>query len=214
MRSLLRFLASLALSTAFGGAFANPLIEQLVDRFEVNPAGCADVAPEHAQRQLIERDIARFTSAVPVPFPLAFKVMDCPMDGFVYKGTTIIVSTRLSRLPEPQRVFILAHELAHYQLRHRAAMTSFFATVVAGQPDHSAALAAINGRATELTQISHTAEFEADTFAARLMQTLGYDPMEAAKLFESIGEGRDNSTHPATGRRARAIRGLNFSLAP
>jgi Zn-dependent protease with chaperone function len=136
------------------------------------------------------------------------------MDGFVYKGKTIIVSTRLTRLPEPQRVFILAHELAHYQLQHRAAMTSFFATVVAGQPDHSAALAAINGRAIELTQISHSAELEADAFAARVMQTLGYDPMEAARLFESIGEGRDNSTHPATGRRARAIRSLAFPSVP
>ena len=204
----------MTLQGACAAVIANPLVEQLVDRFEVNPAGCTDASPENAQRQVIEADIARFTNAVPIPPSLSFKVMDCPMDGFVYKGSTIVVSSRLARLAQPQRVFILAHELAHYQLRHRAAMTSFFATIVAGQPDHSAALAAINGRATELTQISHNAELDADAFAARLMQTLGYDPMEAARLFESIGEGRDNSTHPATGRRARAIRGLDFSLAP
>ena len=31
---------------------------------------------------------------------------------------------------------------------------------------------------------------------------------DAARIFDSIGEGSDNGTHPSPGRRARAIRAI------
>jgi Zn-dependent protease with chaperone function len=54
--------------------------------------------------------------------------------------------------------------------------------------------------------MSHQAELDADAFAVRLMRETGVDAEQAARLFESIGEGKDNATHPSPGRRARAIR--------
>lgn len=196
----------MSLLAASGSLWANPLIEELVDQLENSPARCTQVAPAAAQRQLVEADIATFSKAVPVPEGVSFTVMDCPMDGFVYKGRTIVLSTRLSRLPQAQRVFILAHELAHYHLRHRAVMNTFVAGLVGTMQDQNAARAALSSAAPDFTRISHKAEFDADALAARLMAQAGFDPLEAARLFENIGEGKDNATHPGTGRRARAIR--------
>jgi len=184
---------------------ANPLVEKLVGQLEASPDGCAPIAASNAQRKLIESDIAAFLKVAPVPEGLRFEVMDCSVDGFVYKGQSIVISSRLSRLPPAQRFFILAHELGHVRLSHHAAMNSFVARAVSSAPDERAARAAI---ASGLTAISQQNELDADAFAVRLMREAGHNPEEAARLFESIGEGADNSTHPSTGRRARAIRAL------
>lgn len=187
-------------------AQAHPLVEKIVEQLEASPSGCTAVAEQHPQRRLIENDIVEFRKVAPVPANVDFQVMDCTVDGFVHKGRTIVVSTRLSRLSAPQRFFILAHELGHLKLAHHMAISSFVARMVGSAPDESAARAAI---AAGLSPISHRAELDADAFAARLMRQAGHDPEHAARLFDSIGEGVDNSTHPSAGRRARSIRSLN-----
>lgn len=186
-------------------AQANPLVDRLVGQLENSRAGCHDVAPEHPQRQLIESDIARFRSAVAVPEGVRFDVADCPMDGFVYGGRTVVLSIRMARLNEAQRFFILAHELGHVQLKHRAAFSSFVARVLGSTSDEQALRAGIE---SGLSAVSHQAEFEADAFAARTMRGAGQDPEQAARLFDTLGEGEDNRTHPAAGKRARAIRAI------
>lgn len=187
-------------------AQAHPLVDKLVEQLEASPSGCAAVAEHHPQRRVIENDIAEFRKVAEVPQEVDFRVMDCTVDGFVHKGRTIVVSTRLTRLSAPQRFFILAHELGHLKLAHHMAIAGFVARVVGATPDESAARAAI---AAGLSPISHRAELDADAFAARLMRQAGHDPEHAARLFDSIGEGADNATHPSAGRRARSIRALN-----
>jgi predicted Zn-dependent protease len=115
----------------------------------------------------------------------------------------VVLSIRMARLNEAQRFFIIAHELGHLQLRHRATFSSFVARVVSGAGDEQAARAGIE---SGLSAVSHQAEFEADAFAVRTMRAAGQNPEEAARLFDSLGAGKDNRTHPAAGRRARAIR--------
>lgn len=186
-------------------AHANPLVERLVDQLEASPSGCAKVAPSHPQRRLIESDIAKFASITTIPPGVRFEVLDCPVDGFVYKGQTVVISARLSRMSAPQRFFIIAHELGHLKLQHHAAIMSFVARAVDTSADESAARAAI---ASGLAAISHQAELDADAFAVRTMRQAGLDPEQAARIFDSIGEGSDNGTHPSPARRARAIRSM------
>jgi len=181
------------------------LVQKIVDQLEASPEGCTPIAASNPQRRLIESDVAAFLKVAPVPEGLRIDVMDCAVDGFVYKGQSIVVSARLSRLPAAQRFFILAHELGHVKLEHHAAMNSFVARVVESTADERAARAAI---ASGLTAISQQNELDADAFAVRLMKDAGHDPEEAARLFDSIGEGQDNATHPSSGRRARAIRAV------
>lgn len=187
-------------------AHAQSLADRIVEQLEASPAGCSPIAASHPHRQLVEADVATLRQATPVPDGVRFEVMDCSVDGFVHKGQTIVLSARLSRLNAAQRFFIVAHELGHLRLAHHAAVSSFVARAVQGSADEAAARAAV---ASGLTPISHRNELDADAFAVRLMRASGFDPEEAARLFDSIGEGQDNSTHPSAGRRARAIRALH-----
>jgi Zn-dependent protease with chaperone function len=163
------------------------------------------VHPNRPQRRLIEADIARFVQQAPVPAGVTFQVLDCEVDGFVYRGRSIVISSRLARLPAAQRFFILAHELGHLRMQHHNAVLNFVARVVRATPDESAARAAVT---SGLAAISYQAELEADAFAVRLMKDAGLDGEEAARLFDSLGEGEDSNTHPSAGKRARAIRNL------
>lgn len=181
----------------------NPLVDKLVAQIEASPAGCTAVPARDAQRQLIEGDVARFRAAVEVPADVRFQVMDCEADGFVYQGRTIVLSTRLSRMNPAQRFFIVAHEMGHVALGHHGAMRSFVARIVDTQPDEGRARAQI---ASALATISHEHEFEADAFAVRSMQAAGVEPEQAALIFDSIRDDRDNATHPSARRRAAAIR--------
>ena len=141
----------------------------------------------------------------PVPPQVRFQIMDCADDGFVYQGSTIVLSTRLSRLNAAQRFFIIAHELGHVALQHHQMTSKFVAKAVRNSRDERAARARV---ASGLPAMSQQNELDADAFAIRLMREAGEDPNEAARLFESIGEGKDNATHPAPGRRARSIRSM------
>ncbi|MBW8832436.1 MAG: M48 family metalloprotease [Burkholderiales bacterium] len=196
-------LAALLVASA---AHANPLVERLVNQLEASPSGCARVATSHPQRRLIESDIAKFSKLTTIPEGVRFEVLDCPVDGFVYRGQTVVISTRLSRMSAPQRFFIIAHEMGHLKLQHHAAIMSFVSRAVDTSADESAARAQI---ASGLAAISHQAELDADAFAVRLMREARLDPEQAARIFDTIGDGEDNGTHPSPGRRARAIRAMN-----
>jgi Zn-dependent protease with chaperone function len=194
--------AALLLAAA---AHAHPLVDRIVEQLEASPSRCAPMAPDQPQRQAIESDVVRFLKVAPVPAGVDIKVMDCSVDGFVYKGRTIVVSARLTRLTPSQRFFIMAHELGHLKLQHHAAVSSFVAEAVEGSANEADARAAV---ASGLGEISRRNELDADAYAVRLMQATGHDPEDAARLFDSIGEGPDTATHPSAAHRARAIRAL------
>ncbi|HRO58670.1 MAG TPA: M48 family metalloprotease [Burkholderiaceae bacterium] len=172
--------------------------------------GCAPISTEDPDRQSIEADVAAFVRAVPGSRTARFEVQNCLMDGQVADGKTIVLSSRLARLPQPQRRFIIAHEFAHHQLGHR--------TEVAGAPAAILSQAARSSHATHLTEAdlaefaaierAHRMELEADAHAARLMHMQGVDPEQAARMFDEMGAGVDTDTHPAFSRRAQAIRKL------
>lgn len=186
-----------------GAAQAGTLIDKLLGQIEASPAGCTTLPSTNPGRRLIEADVANFERTVKVPASTHFEVMDCEADGFVYRGQTIMLSARLARLSEPQRFFIIAHELGHVVLQHHGEMRSFVANVVGDEADEQRALARVQSK---LTAISHQHELDADAFAVRTMLATGHDPEQAARLFDSIGGDKDNATHPSARRRAEAIR--------
>ncbi len=202
--SIKKFVVLAALFFA-AAAHAEPLVEKIVSQLEASPSSCNAAPANDPQRKLVETDLARFVMKVPVPAHVHFEVLDCLDDGFVYQGETIVLSTRLSRLTRSQRFFIMAHELGHVALAHHAATSKFVTKAVRSARDERTARARI---ASGLPALSQQAELDADAFAVRLMREAGEDPEQAARLFESIGEGKDNSTHPSPGRRARSIRSM------
>jgi hypothetical protein len=153
---------------------------------------------------MIEADIAAFVRATPAAGGAQFEVHDCEMDGQVHDGRTIILSARLARLPQVQRYFIIAHEFAHHRLDHQVQTGGPLAGIVSRHGKSS--------KAVDATELAHRTEFEADAYAVRMMHAEGLDPNEAAKLFDSMGEGTDSATHPAFSRRAQAIRDVIATL--
>ena len=197
--------AALFAAAAHTSAHTQPLADKILGQFEASPVGCAVVSADHPQRQVIEADIARFVQVAQVPDDVQFEVRDCVQDGFVYRGNTIVISSRLAARPAAQRFFIIAHEFGHLRLRHHGAVHSFVARLVTGAADEGRARALV---ASHISTLSHRHELEADAFAAQLMRDGGHDPAQAARLFEDIGSERDTATHPSAMRRARAIRAL------
>lgn len=201
------------MTTAQGGSGAarplgrpQPLADRILGQLEASPGGCAAVSAHHPQRKIIEADIARFVEvAKPAQRQVHFEVRDCLQDGFVWRGNTIVISSRLAARPAAQRFFIIAHEFAHVQLEHHGEVHSFVARLLDGAPDEGDARARVAG---PLTTLSHRHELQADAYAVRLMREAGLDVTQAARLFEDIGSERDTSTHPSPMRRARAIRAL------
>jgi Zn-dependent protease with chaperone function len=202
---LIKTFAFVAACLFAASAHAHSLVDKIVNQLEASPAACTAVAADQPQRKRVEADLARFLMIASVPPQVRFQVMDCADDGFVYQGSTIVLSTRLSRLNRAQRFFIIAHELGHVALQHHAMTSKFVAKAVRTTRDERAARARV---ASGLPAMSQQNELDADAFAIRLMREAGEDPNEAARLFESIGEGKDNATHPSPGRRARAIRSM------
>lgn len=200
----IKIIATLAISIALGtSACANPPERAGLAKV----AGCSAIWPDNPQRQQIEADIADFVRTVPAAADVRFEVQDCVMDGQLYNGTTIVLSARLARLPQAQRFFIIAHEYGHHQLDHQTVMGGLLARIAGHRRDEATA-------APGVTELAHRTEFEADAYAVRLMHGNGMDPEDAAQLFDSLGTGKDNATHPAFSRRAQAIREVRASLAP
>ena len=167
-------------------------------------SGCSPIPAESLERQLVEADVGNFVRTTPAAGAARFEVHDCEMDGQVYDGKTVVLSARLARLPQPQRYFIIAHEFAHHRLDHHAQIGGFLAGIVS-QHEHPV-------QPLDAMELSHRTEFEADAYAVRMMHAQGIDPEEAARLFDSVGAGKDSATHPAFGRRAKAIRDVITSL--
>jgi Zn-dependent protease with chaperone function len=200
----IKIIATLAIAVALGtSACAHPQAETGLAKV----AGCSAISPENPQRQQIEADITAFVQTVPAAAEVRFEVQDCVMDGQLYNGKTIVLSARLARLPQPQRFFIIAHEYGHHQLDHQMVMGGLLARIAGHRRDEAASVPGV-------TELAHRTEFEADAYAVRLMHMNGMDPDEAALLFDGLGAGKDNATHPAFGRRAQAIRDVRASLVP
>lgn len=193
----------LALLLLGGVAHANPLVDKLVGEIEASPAGCGRLPAANPNRRQIEALVATVQAKVGVPTGTRFQVLDCDADGFVYRGQTVVLSDRLVRLNDAQRFFIVAHELGHVVLGHHADMGRFVAGLIGDEADEAGALARVQAN---LRTISHEHEYAADAFAVRTMLAAGYDPEQAARLFDSIDDPTGNSTHPSARARAEAIR--------
>lgn len=173
-------------------------------------AGCNPISTQSPERSVIEADIAAFERTAPVSGSARFQVQDCLMDGQLYDdGKTIIVSSRLARLPQPQRYFIIAHEFAHYRLAHHAQIDGVPARILS---HHAQVFPTGDVMEVGATELAHRREFEADADAVRMMHVQGLDPEEAARMFDSMGTGKDSATHPAFSRRAQAIRDVIATL--
>ena len=133
---------------------------------------------------------------------------------------------------EAQLAYILGHELGHYVRRHsiqqwrdfqaNANFATFFAAATAaagvGYVGNLGQLAAL----TSVLAFSRDSEREADDIGFDLMVKAGYDPAEAAKIWQALAHEREASdesesfvffsTHPPTQERIETLQSKALEL--
>lgn len=134
---------------------------------------------------------------------------------------------------EAQLAFVIGHEIAHFQRRHTLqrwqdarAKTDLVAWVelvsaVAGY-GFVGSVARL-GTMVSLLQFNREQEREADELGLRMLARAGYDPREAARIWEALHEELEYadekqpiaflSTHPSTAERMRYLRQQGEQLA-
>ena len=123
-------------------------------------------------------------------------------------GRIIVANESLAAMPEPVRLFILAHELGHVAMRHWLQTALLSQKWVPGPvtPERTDPVGDRLGR--EASALAHEQEFAADTYAARLLQALRYGNDELPDVFRHLGTRHDTATHPGTRKRVASLRAL------
>lgn len=149
-------------------------------------------------------------------------------NGFMTVWTGLILRCE----NEAQLATVIGHEIAHYRYRHsllqwrslrRSSNALMIANVAIGAAGHSSAgteLVILAG----LRAFSREHEREADSLGIELMAEAGYDPHEAARIWEGLIAERDAAdlddppflfaTHPPSPERSRALRERARELGP
>ncbi len=159
-------------------------------------------------------------------FPYEFTVLNNPsVNAFALPGGPVFINSGLitETRTEAELAGVIAHEMAHVQLRHgtnqvsKANLIQFPAALAgvalggstAGQIAQIGLGVGLNGL---FLSYSREAESEADALGARIMADAGYNPMAMARFFDKLqAEGGARgpqflSSHPNPGNREAAIR--------
>jgi hypothetical protein len=127
-------------------------------------------------------------------------------------GDVVIVNEAIGGWREEDRLFVLAHELGHVALAHWSQMSGMYQKWVPGMvtPERTDAIAALLGR--EASTLAYQQEYEADAYAARALEALGFSKQEVFSVFMHLGSRRDTVTHPGTQRRLASLRAGTVKL--
>jgi Zn-dependent protease with chaperone function len=122
------------------------------------------------------------------------------------QGRIVLANESLADLAEGERLFILAHELGHVELRHWEQTERLYRKWVPGvvTPDQTEPVAALLGR--DAAGLAYQQELEADAFALRALHALNRPMQDAVSAFMHMGASHDTATHPGTGKRLAALR--------
>lgn len=158
-------------------------------------------------------------------FPFSFTMINDPaVNAFALPGGPMFVNSGLVRAAanEAQLAGVMAHEMSHVILRHgtnqvsRANLLQLPAMLASGAVGGGlwGQLAQVGiglGFNSVLLNYSRGAENEADALGAHIMSAAGYNPIEAARFFETLAaEGGSRgpqflSSHPDPGNRVTSV---------
>lgn len=119
-------------------------------------------------------------------------------------GGTLVITTKLLDMMETEAelAFVLAHEIAHQELRHVTKLIKF---QMAAKKFGIGDLGRISDWLNKLvlqTSFSKTEEMEADDYALALMLSLGYEGNEAANILDKL-ESVSPASEPKVGNPFR-----------
>ncbi len=187
-----------------GETIAEVLQRSQMQRLQAMPA--AD--PLAVRTQVVQASFTRLLAALPAPLPATLHVVRSGTVAETVHGRLVVAHENLADMPEPMRLFILAHELGHVALRHWDQTTQLYRRWIPGavRPDTTDPVAGALGR--EASAQAHQHEYAADGFAARLLRELGVPPADLVHMFRLMGTPFDTATHPGSRKRLAALRAL------
>ncbi|MEZ0207379.1 M48 family metalloprotease [Ideonella sp.] len=187
------------------GVLARSQLARLDQAPSANPAG--------ARARMVRASLETLARALPLRHPVELRVTAGETVAETLQGRILLANESLADLSEGERLFILAHELGHIELRHWEQTQQLYQKWVPGAvtPDQTEPVAALLGR--DASGLGHRQELEADAFALRTLHMLALgssQPLQdASAALTHFGVIRDTPTHPGTGKRLAAMRAVD-----
>ena len=162
--------------------------------------------PASPRARVVRGSFETLARVLGLRYPVELRVIRGEVVAETLQGRIVLANESLADLSEAERLFILAHELGHIELRHWEQTQRLYQKWVPGvvTPDQTEPVAALLGR--DASGLAYGQEFEADAFALRTLHTLGGSSLDAVGAFMRMGANHDTATHPGTGKRLAALR--------
>jgi len=190
-----------------GHAWAGEGIERVLERSQAERLAQFEAASETDPRVAVVRSsFARLQAALRPVAEVELRVVTGPVMAETLSGRVIIVNAVLAQWPEGERMFVLAHELGHIEHQHWSRMGLLFRQYVPGAVVQASTdpVAAALGR--DASALAYEQELDADAFALRALEKVGYGFEAALGAFVNHGVQLDTATHPGTRKRVAHLR--------
>lgn len=178
-------------------------------QMQLDALSAAEVDPASAESRLIRQSFEQALGALATTEPVRLIVVRGPLLAVCLMGRVIAVNVAVADLSEPERLFVIGHELGHVAHGHWAELGRLYKTHIPGEvvQEKTDAVAGVLGR--EASRLSHQHEHEADAFALRLLRRLGEPEDTPVVLFtEHLPMVKTTATHPGTHQRLAYLRTL------
>lgn len=206
-RTVFSVLFSLHLLSAAPVSAAEEGIADVLARSQQTRLELKDAADASGPRaQTVRASFERLIRASGVAHPVELQVVRGDTVAEAVQGHVIVANESLAEFAEGERLFILAHELGHIELRHWEQTERLYQKWIPGMvtPERTDPVATQLSR--DASGLAQRQEFEADAYALKAVRSLGRPWEETLAVFMHLGASHDTATHPSTARRLAALR--------
>lgn len=140
------------------------------------------------------------------PGPVELRVVEGPVVAECVGGRIIVANASLATMPEGERLFVLAHELGHLINGDWAHLGRAFRKHIPGDVAEGETAALLARFGPQMSALSHRYEYNADAYALRALEQLGFGLDAVLASFARHGVQHDTATHPGTRKRVAHLR--------
>ncbi len=167
-----------------------------------------EVDPASREARIVRGSFERALTVLKMPVDVKLVVVRGPLLAVCLMGKVVAANVSLADLSEPERLFVLAHELGHVAHGHWPQLGQLYKRHIPGDvlPATTDPVARVLGR--EASEMAHHHEYEADAFAMRLLRRMGEPEDTPIVLFHHLPMVKATATHPGTHQRVAHLRTL------
>jgi Zn-dependent protease with chaperone function len=190
-------------------AWCQEIVAVLERSQSVRLAAMALAATESPRALVVRQSFDQLAQRIAADKDIEMRVVTGPVIAECLLGRTIVANESLAEVPEPVRLFLLAHEIGHVVLGHWRQFEQLYVKHIPGEvvPQNTDPVAAALGR--EASQLSHEQELAADAFAMATLRPLGFSFEDVVGAFTAFGMHMDTATHPGTRKRIAHLRAMH-----